>query len=150
MAYQNEHEYDPLQLDKDLLLQRAFTNFRIDVSYITTRSLDACIQHLGKLRRLILNIPCLDLNIEQMGHYMRDLPPRRFIRSVKDLHHSELNRTEARGYVSLHQSSYQVFPRPSRTVFPIVTFNQYSDFFPGMEEQDIVNWPDFLFDVKAQ
>lgn len=45
------------------------------VSYITTASLNACVQLCPKLRKLVLTVPCLDLTVEKVQEYLLSLPP---------------------------------------------------------------------------
>ena len=59
---------------------RAMRQLRsLHLSYITTASLDACIQLCPKLRRLELVVPCLDLTDENASKYMQTLPPHRLL-----------------------------------------------------------------------
>jgi hypothetical protein len=115
-------------VDVGRLLADAHRSFLIDPSYITNRSLVAVTQHCPRLVRLVLDVPCLDLTVPDVLHWMRALPPRRYVPVDGVPVVPDATPYRRRGYIRLRRGCIDRFPHNP-------TVESQAAFFDAIDEQ---------------
>lgn len=105
-------------IDKQQVLREMRKHRRLDLSYITTASLDACIQLCPKLRKLQLTLPCLDLTDENVSKYMQTLPPQRLLSQPSFVQTMKSSRS---CLIELRSGTVSSFPRVEFDRKPILS-----------------------------
>eukprot|EP01033_Poteriospumella_lacustris_P008989 gene8989-6456_t len=107
---------------------KGIRDFLIDPSYLTNRSLVAVTQHCPRLVRLVLDVPCLDLTVPDVLHWMRALPPRRYVPVDGVPVVPDATPYRRRGYIRLRRGCIDRFPHNP-------TVESQAAFFDAIDEQ---------------